>query len=67
MWTSPHSVRRYFRARTRDRGYQALSTGLIAAGAGNAALARKMSARARGLLRADQEPLILVLDAQAAP
>ncbi|PZU86460.1 MAG: heme biosynthesis protein HemY [Shinella sp.] len=66
VWTSPHSVRRYFRARTRDRGYQALSTGLIAAGAGNAALARKMSARARGLLRADQEPLILVLDAQAA-
>lgn len=66
LWTSPHSVRRYFRARTRDRGYQALSTGLIAAGAGNAILARKMSARARGLLRADQEPLILVLDAQAS-
>ncbi|MBO3762491.1 heme biosynthesis protein HemY [Ciceribacter sp. L1K22] len=66
IWTSPHSVRRYFRARTRDRGYQALSTGLIAAGAGNAILARKMSARARGLLRADQEPLILMLDAQAA-
>lgn len=66
IWTSPHSVRRYFRARTRDRGYQALSTGLIAAGAGNAILARKMSARARGLLRADQEPLILMLEAQAA-
>jgi HemY protein len=66
LWTSPHSVRRYFRARTRDRGYQALSTGLIAAGAGNAVMARKMSARARGLLRADQEPLILVLEAQAA-
>lgn len=66
LWTSPHSVRRYFRARTRDRGYQALSTGLIAAGAGNAALAHKMSARARSLLRADQEPLILVLDAQTA-
>lgn len=66
LWTSPHSVRRYFRARTRDRGYQALSTGLIAAGAGNAALAHKMSARARSLLRADQEPLILVLEAQTA-
>lgn len=66
LWTSPHSVRRYFRARTRDRGYQAISTGLIAAGAGNAAMARKMSARARGLIRADQEPLILVLEAQAA-
>ncbi len=66
LWTSPHSVRRFFRARTRDRGYQALSTGLIAAGAGNAALAHKMNARARGLLRADQEPLILVLEAQTA-
>lgn len=66
LWTSPHSVRRYFRARTRDRGYQALSTGLIAAGAGNAALAHKMSTRARSLLRADQEPLILVLEAQTA-
>ncbi|MGV8937482.1 MAG: heme biosynthesis protein HemY [Allorhizobium sp.] len=66
LWTSPHAMRRYFCARTRDRGYQALSTGLIAAGAGNASLARKMSARARGLMRADQEPLILVLEAQAA-
>lgn len=66
LFTSPHSVRRYFRARTRDRGYQALSTGMIAAGAGNAALAHKMSARARSLLRADQEPLILVLEAQTA-
>ncbi|MGG7516972.1 heme biosynthesis protein HemY [Allorhizobium undicola] len=66
LWTSPHSVRRYFRARKRDRGYQALSTGLIAAGAGNAQLARRMSSRAKGLIRADQEPLIAVLEAQAA-
>jgi HemY protein len=66
VWTSPYSVRRYFRARKRDRGYQALSTGLIAAGAGNALLARKMSIRTRGLLSADQEPLIHLLDAQTA-
>lgn len=66
IWTSPYSVRRYFRARKRDRGYQALSTGLIAAGAGNALLARKMSIRSRSLLSADQEPLIHLLDAQAA-
>ncbi len=66
IWTSPFSVRRYFRARKRDRGYQALSTGLIAAGAGNALLARKMSIRTRGLLSADQEPLIHLLDAQTA-
>ncbi|HEX8046803.1 heme biosynthesis protein HemY [Rhizobium sp.] len=66
IWSSPHSVTRYFRARKRDRGYQALSTGLIAAGAGNALLARKMAARTRGLIRADQEPLINLLEAQAA-
>lgn len=66
VWTSPHSVRRYFRARKRDRGYQALSTGLVAAGAGNSILARKMSLRAQGLLRSDQEPLLQLLDAQAA-
>ncbi|PZM09592.1 heme biosynthesis protein HemY [Rhizobium tubonense] len=66
IWTSPYSVTRYFRARKRDRGYQALSTGLIAAGAGNALLARKMAARSRGLIRADQEPLINLLEAQAA-
>jgi HemY protein len=66
IWTSPYSVTRYFRARKRDRGYQALSTGLIAAGAGNALLARKMAARSRGLIRSDQEPLINLLEAQAA-
>lgn len=64
--TSPQMVTRYFRARKRDRGYQALSTGLIAAGAGDAATARKMTQRTMGLLSADQEPLIHLLDAQAA-
>ncbi|HTO30329.1 MAG TPA: heme biosynthesis protein HemY [Pararhizobium sp.] len=66
VWLSPHSISRYFRARKRDRGYQALSTGLIAAGAGDSALARKMTARTRGLLSADQEPLIHLLEAQTA-
>ncbi|CCM77615.1 heme biosynthesis protein HemY [Rhizobium mesoamericanum] len=66
LWMSPNSVTRYFRARKRDRGYQALSTGLIAAGAGNALMARKMAARSRGLIRANQEPLIALLEAQAA-
>ncbi|MCY6383307.1 heme biosynthesis protein HemY [Hoeflea prorocentri] len=61
---SPHLMSRYFRARKRDRGYQALSTGLIAAGAGDAATARKMTQRTMGLLSADQEPLIHLLDAQ---
>lgn len=63
---SPHRVQRYFRARKRDRGYQALSTGMIAAGAGDAGLARKMNAQAVKLIRADQEPLIQLLEAQAS-
>jgi len=63
---SPRTVSRYFRANKRDRGYQALSTGLLAAGSGDAAMARKMNKRTKGLLSADQEPLIHLLDVQAA-
>jgi HemY protein len=66
IWQSPRLVSRYFRANKRDRGYQALSTGLLAAGAGDAVTARKMNKRSRGLLSADQEPLIHLLDVQAA-
>jgi len=66
IWTSPYMIARYFRVRQRDRGYQALSTGMIAAGAGDGALARKMNKQASKLIRSDQEPLIMLLDAQAS-
>lgn len=66
IWNSPHAVSRYFRARRRDRGYQALSSGMIAAGAGDSALARRKNAEAVKLIRADQEPLIHLLEAQAS-
>ncbi|GAA4123561.1 heme biosynthesis protein HemY [Aminobacter aganoensis] len=66
LWNSPYAIARHFRARRRDRGYQALSTGMIAAGAGDAALARKKNKEAAKLIRSDQEPLIQLLDAQAA-
>jgi len=65
LWNSPRTISRYFRARKRDRGYQALSTGLIAAGAGDGATARRMSRQVAGLLSADQEPLLHLLEAQA--
>lgn len=65
IWNSPYTVARYFRVRRRDRGYQALSTGMIAAGAGDAALARKKNKEAAKLIRSDQEPLVQLLDAQA--
>jgi len=66
IWRSPYLVSRYFRVRRRDRGYQALSTGMIAAGAGDAALARAKKREAMKLISADQEPLIHLLDAQAS-
>lgn len=66
IWASPQAVARYFRVRRRDRGYQALSTGMIAAGAGDAALARRKKKEAMKLISADQEPLIHLLDAQAS-
>jgi HemY protein len=66
IWNSPYTVARYFRMRRRDRGYQALSTGMIAAGAGDAGLARKMNKQAAKLIRSDQEPLIQLLDAQSS-
>jgi HemY protein len=66
IWNSPYLVSRYFRVRRRDRGYQALSTGMIAAGSGDAVLARAKSKEAAKLISADQEPLIHLLDAQAS-
>lgn len=63
---SPYTLRRHFRARKRDRGYQSLSTGLIAAGAGDAEAARRMTRQAGKLLSSDQEPLIRLLEAQTA-
>jgi HemY protein len=66
LWNSPYAIARHFRARRRDRGYQALSTGMIAAGAGDAALARRKSREAAKLISSDQEPLINLLDAQAS-
>ncbi len=62
----PYTISRYFRVRRRDRGYQALSTGMIAAGAGDGALARKKTKEAAKLIRSDQEPLIHLLEAQAS-
>lgn len=63
---SPYTLRRHFRARKRDRDYQSISTGLIAAGAGDAEAARRMTQQAGKLLSADQEPLIKLLEAQTA-
>ncbi|WP_051335292.1 heme biosynthesis protein HemY [Methylocapsa acidiphila] len=52
------------RSRRRDKGYAALSRGMIAVGAGDVQLARKSAAEAQKYLR--HEPLTLLLRAQAA-
>ncbi|MFX3680827.1 MAG: heme biosynthesis HemY N-terminal domain-containing protein [Hyphomicrobiales bacterium] len=64
VFTSPERLNRFFRARKRDRGYQSLSTGIIAAGSGDPATSRRMLKQAGGLLNETTEPLIQLLDAQ---
>ncbi|WP_439529534.1 heme biosynthesis HemY N-terminal domain-containing protein [Pannonibacter sp.] len=61
---SPRIASRFFRRRRRDRGYQALSSGLLALGTGNAKLARKLGMEADKLLT--REPAAKLLLAQAA-
>ncbi|SUB02824.1 tetratricopeptide repeat protein [Pannonibacter phragmitetus] len=61
---SPKIASRFFRRRRRDRGYQALSSGLLALGTGNAKLARKHGLEACKLLPG--EPAAQLLIAQAA-
>ncbi len=59
---SPSLMRRFYRNRQRDRGYLALSNGLIAASSGDAVHARKLVRDSRKLL--GDEPLVKLLDAQ---
>ena len=66
IWNTPDRVGRFFRHRRRDRGYQALSTGMIAAGAGDGGAARRMGRQAAKLIDADREPMLHMLQAQAA-
>jgi HemY protein len=61
---APRSFGTYLGRRRRDRGYRALTTGMIAVGAGDARAARKAADESRTLL--GPEPLVLLLTAQAA-
>ncbi|WP_316858328.1 heme biosynthesis HemY N-terminal domain-containing protein [uncultured Cohaesibacter sp.] len=64
IWNSPKSVAGFFSGRRRDKGYKALSTGMIAVGVGDLALARKQAIKARKLI--GEEPMTLMLEAQTA-
>ncbi len=61
---APRSWRDTWRRRRRERGYEALTRGMVAIAAGDADEARRQSRRAEGLL--DEPPLTLLLAAQAA-
>src|SRR5438876_352684 len=61
---APHAIARYRRERRGQRGYRAVSRGLIAVGSGDARSAQKFTAEA--LRIAPREPLTLLLTAQSA-
>jgi HemY protein len=61
---APDMLGRFLGTRRRQRGYRALSSGLIAIGAGDLRTARRAADESRSLL--GEEPLTLLLAAQAA-
>jgi HemY protein len=64
IWTSPAMLGSYFTRRRQERGLDALSSGMIAIGAGDRALATRYAVQARKSL--PNEPLTQLLRAQAA-
>ncbi|MDR3495171.1 MAG: heme biosynthesis HemY N-terminal domain-containing protein [Ancalomicrobiaceae bacterium] len=61
---TPFAIGSFFERRRRERGWRALSQGMIAAGAGDPNAANKAAVEARRILA--EEPLALLLEAQAA-
>ena len=64
IFNTPRMLGRFFGNRRRDRGYRALTAGMIAVGAGDVRAARRAAVESRSLL--GEEPLVLLLSAQAA-
>lgn len=64
LWRSPHMLMGYFSSRRRDKGYNALSTGLVAVGEGDAKRAQKAANEAKKYLK--DAPLAMLLKAQSA-
>ncbi|WP_181703399.1 heme biosynthesis protein HemY [Chthonobacter albigriseus] len=64
LFHTPGAIRGFFRARRRDKGYQALSRGMIAVGSGDIRLAHRYAGEAGRHL--SREPLVMLLEAQTA-
>jgi HemY protein len=62
--STPQSLGHFIGARRRDRGYRALTRGMIAVGAGDVRAAQRAAHESQSLL--GREPLVLLLSAQAA-
>ncbi|MBX4378060.1 heme biosynthesis HemY N-terminal domain-containing protein, partial [Mycobacterium tuberculosis] len=61
---APKTIGSFLSRRRRERGWQALSRGIIAVGAGDTHEAVRLAAEARRVL--GNEPLALLLEAQSA-
>lgn len=66
LFSAPERIGGYFSSRRRDKGYRALSEGILAAGAGDAATARRRLGKAERAIGSRKEPLLRFLDAQTA-
>lgn len=64
LWHTPGAIGGWWGRRRREKGWNALSRGMIAVGAGDPRLAAKQAAEARRIL--GDEPLALLLEAQSA-
>jgi HemY protein len=64
VWRTPGAIGSFFGRRRRDKGWAALSKGMIAVGAGDPVGAAKFAGEARRIL--GTEPLALLLEAQSA-
>lgn len=66
LFDAPARIGRYVSGRSREKGYRALTGGILAAGAGDAATARRLVVKSQRYLDARKEPLLRFLDAQTA-
>lgn len=64
LFGAPSMLSKFFDNRKREKGYKALSQGLIAASSGDASTARKLTKESKRLL--GQEPLVALLGTQTA-
>ena len=64
LWRTPAQLGEAWRGRRRQKGYQALTRGMVAVAAGDAVEARRQEKRAQALLH--EPPLTMLLSAQTA-